>query len=158
MTTKKKFFCLLLFEGTFTSDVKNWKILKKSQNSRNQGFSYFFCLMMEGSGSRSLSVQIMTDSDGPTTYGPGSTTLFSRKSQIMCGYIRHQMCYVTKRAGLALARVRREWKGYILVIFILPSLGCGCFLQIYVRLWNSQSTPVAPKYILLTHISPFQLQ
>jgi len=24
---------------------------KKSQNSRSQGFSYYFCLMMEGSGS-----------------------------------------------------------------------------------------------------------
>ncbi len=26
---------------------------KESQNSRNQGFSYFFCMMIEGSGSRS---------------------------------------------------------------------------------------------------------
>jgi hypothetical protein len=26
------------------------KIMKKSQNWRNQGFSYYFCLMMEGSG------------------------------------------------------------------------------------------------------------
>ncbi len=34
---KIKFFCLLLFEGTFTS-----------QNSRNEGFSYYFCLMIEG--------------------------------------------------------------------------------------------------------------
>jgi hypothetical protein len=27
------------------------KVKKKSQNSRNQGFSYYFCLMIEGSGS-----------------------------------------------------------------------------------------------------------
>ncbi len=27
------------------------KVIKKSQNSRNQGFSYYFCLMIEGSGS-----------------------------------------------------------------------------------------------------------
>ncbi len=27
------------------------KIKKKSKNSRNQGFSYYFCLMIEGSGS-----------------------------------------------------------------------------------------------------------
>ncbi len=43
----KKFFCLLLFEATFTSFFKD----KKSQNSMNQGFSYYFCLMIEGSGS-----------------------------------------------------------------------------------------------------------
>jgi hypothetical protein len=34
---KKKFFCLLLFEGT--------------KNSKNQGFSYHFSLKKEGSGS-----------------------------------------------------------------------------------------------------------
>jgi hypothetical protein len=34
-----------------------------SQNSRNQDFSNYFCLMMEGSGS----VQIMMDLDGPNT-------------------------------------------------------------------------------------------
>jgi hypothetical protein len=44
------FFCLLLLEGTFTSFLKDKKVTKKSQNSRNQGFSYYFCWMMEGSG------------------------------------------------------------------------------------------------------------
>ncbi len=52
---KNKFFsdlaCFLLFEGTFTSVFKDKKVIKRSQNSRNQGFSYFICLMMEGSGS-----------------------------------------------------------------------------------------------------------
>ncbi len=48
---KKLFFCLLLFEGTFTSFFKVKKVKKKSQNSRNQGFSYYCCLMVEGSGS-----------------------------------------------------------------------------------------------------------
>ncbi len=42
-------FCFLLFKGTFTSVFKDKKVIKKSQNSRNQGFSYFF-LMMERSG------------------------------------------------------------------------------------------------------------
>jgi hypothetical protein len=37
-----KFFCLLLFEATFTSVFTN----KKSER-----FSYFLCLMIEGSGS-----------------------------------------------------------------------------------------------------------
>jgi hypothetical protein len=43
----KKFFCILLFEGTFTSFFTG---KKKSPNSTNQGFSYYFCLMIEGSG------------------------------------------------------------------------------------------------------------
>ncbi len=43
----------LLFEGTFTSFFLRWKGIKYSQKSRNQGFSYYFCLMIEGSGSGS---------------------------------------------------------------------------------------------------------
>jgi hypothetical protein len=44
----KKFFLLISFwkYGTFSKI----KVEKKSQNSRNQGFSYYFCLMIEGSG------------------------------------------------------------------------------------------------------------
>jgi hypothetical protein len=40
----KKFFCLLFFEATFASFFKD--------NSRDKGFSYNFCLMIKGSGSR----------------------------------------------------------------------------------------------------------
>jgi hypothetical protein len=43
----KMFFCLLLFEGTFKSFFKD----KKVGINRNQGFSYYFCLTIEGSGS-----------------------------------------------------------------------------------------------------------
>jgi hypothetical protein len=33
------------------ADPEHWyKVIKKSQTKRNLGFSYFFCLMMEGSG------------------------------------------------------------------------------------------------------------
>ncbi len=39
---------------------------KKSQNSRNQGFSYYFCMMIEGSGVGSGSI--------PLTNGSGSGT------------------------------------------------------------------------------------
>ncbi len=39
-----KFFCLLLFEVTFTSFFNDKKVLKKSQNSRNQCFSLLFSL------------------------------------------------------------------------------------------------------------------
>jgi hypothetical protein len=31
--------------GTFTSFFQD-KVIKKLQNSRNQGFSYYFCMMM----------------------------------------------------------------------------------------------------------------
>jgi hypothetical protein len=54
-------FCLLLFEGTFTSFFKD-KSQKESQNNRNQGFSYYFWLMIEESGSGSV----------PLTNGSGS--------------------------------------------------------------------------------------
>jgi hypothetical protein len=46
------FFCSVLFKATFTSFFKD-KSQKESQNSRNQGFSYYFCMMIEGSGSGS---------------------------------------------------------------------------------------------------------
>jgi hypothetical protein len=50
----KYFFGLLLIEGTFISFFKDKKVTKKSQNSRYQGFSNYFCMMMEGSGSAPL--------------------------------------------------------------------------------------------------------
>ncbi len=46
------FFCWLLFEGTITSFLKI-KSQKEDTNNRNQGFSYYFCLVIEGSGSGS---------------------------------------------------------------------------------------------------------
>ncbi len=49
---KKSFSAWYFFEGTFTSFFKD-KNQKESQNSRNQGFSYYFCLMIVGSGSGS---------------------------------------------------------------------------------------------------------
>ncbi len=49
----KTFFCLLLFEGTFTSfsKIKSHKEVTKQQESRF--FLLFFCLMTKGSGSGS---------------------------------------------------------------------------------------------------------
>jgi hypothetical protein len=52
----------------------------KSQNSKNQGFSYYFCLMMKGSGSGSVLVtnpDADADPGGPIKYG-------SEKSGIFC--------------------------------------------------------------------------
>ncbi len=62
----------LLSSLTFKTPTK-WKVIKRSQNStRNQGFSYYFCLMIEGSGSVPLTSR--SGSRRPKT-GSGSTTL-----------------------------------------------------------------------------------
>jgi len=59
---------------------------KKSQYSRNKGFSYCFSLLMEGSGSGSgaRSVPRLTDPDlgDPKTYGSGSGTLVLAQMKI----------------------------------------------------------------------------
>jgi hypothetical protein len=61
------FFCLLLFEATFTvHHFSTIKSQKEYQNIRNQDFSYYFCMMIEGSGSRAGSGSI------PSTSGSGS--------------------------------------------------------------------------------------
>jgi hypothetical protein len=49
------FFCLLLLKVNLHLFSKI-KSKKKSQNSRNQGFSYYFCMMVEGSRSGSIPV------------------------------------------------------------------------------------------------------
>jgi fucose permease len=38
-------FLLISFQVTFTSFFSKIKVQKKSQNSRNQGFSSYFCLI-----------------------------------------------------------------------------------------------------------------
>ncbi len=47
----------------------------KLQNSRNQGFSYYFCLMIEGSGSR------------PLTNGSGSRRTKTYRSTTLIGVV-----------------------------------------------------------------------
>jgi hypothetical protein len=64
------------------------KVIEKSQNSINQSFSYYFCLMTEGSVAWSV---IVTNGSGcgsrrPKTYGwygSGSTTLLSRSCHLL---------------------------------------------------------------------------
>jgi hypothetical protein len=47
---KKKFSCIVLFEGIFTSFF-NKKLKRSHKTVEIQGFSYYFCVMIEGSGS-----------------------------------------------------------------------------------------------------------
>jgi len=46
------YFLLITFQGIFISLVED-KNHKKSQTSRYKGFSFYFCLVMEGSGAGS---------------------------------------------------------------------------------------------------------
>ncbi len=48
-----KVFLLITFWRYIYIIFQKEKVQKKSQNSRDQGFSYYFCLMIEGSGSGS---------------------------------------------------------------------------------------------------------
>ncbi len=66
-----KFFCLLLFESAFTSFFKD-KVIRKSQNSMNQGISYYFCSMIVGSGFAPLTYG--SGSRRSKTYGSGSAS------------------------------------------------------------------------------------
>ncbi len=52
-----------------------WKFKKKSQNSRHQGFAYYFCFMIEGSGSVPLT---NGSGSGAQSAGFGSATLLQR--------------------------------------------------------------------------------
>jgi hypothetical protein len=46
------FFCYYFLKVHYHQFLR-LNVIKKSQNSRNQGFSYYFCLIIEGSGSGS---------------------------------------------------------------------------------------------------------
>jgi hypothetical protein len=75
-----KLFCLLLFDGTGTlpSIFIDKKSKKSQQNSRNQGFSYFFACWRKNPDPNPDLNNIMTDPDSPKTYesyGSGSPTL-----------------------------------------------------------------------------------
>jgi hypothetical protein len=61
---KKKCFCLLLYEGTFTSFFKDKKTKRSYKTVGIKVFSYLFGLMIEesGSGSRSGSIPLTSKS------------------------------------------------------------------------------------------------
>jgi hypothetical protein len=58
------FLLITFWRYTYIIFQRN-KIIKKSQNSRNQGFSYFLCLMIEGSGSGDVSLTNRSGSRWP---------------------------------------------------------------------------------------------
>jgi hypothetical protein len=64
---KKKFFCILLFEGTFTSFFKGKKSKRSHKTLEIKVFLYYICLMIEGSGSGSIP---LTNGSDPDPGGP----------------------------------------------------------------------------------------
>ncbi len=56
---------LITFRRYIYIILQTWKVIKKSQKSRDKGFSYYFYLIMEGSGSRSRSVPLTNGAGRP---------------------------------------------------------------------------------------------
>ncbi len=81
------YYCLKLHLHHF------WKIKsqKESQNSRNQVFSYYFCMMIEGSGSgfRSIPLTCGSGSGGPKTCGSGRIRIRIRNTGKMFNILQH---------------------------------------------------------------------
>jgi hypothetical protein len=78
MPVKKKFICTIFSAYYFLKlhlhHFSKIESQKESQNSRNQGFSYYFCMMIEGSGSRrpkNMWIRIRIRNTG-RRYGSGS--------------------------------------------------------------------------------------
>jgi hypothetical protein len=68
---KKKFFCLLLFESTFTSIFKDKKAKRSHKAVGITVFITIFCLVIEGSGSKPLA------NGSGSGFGSGSATLLN---------------------------------------------------------------------------------
>jgi hypothetical protein len=123
MPTKNKFskiFCLLLFEGTsFTSFFKDKKSKRNHKIVKIKVYLTFFCFLMEGagSGSRSGSVQIMTDPGGTNTSAPDKDPQHCIK--IICPLfylivlVRHLLSFpsrsVTTKCGKLSGGRRTRW-------------------------------------------------
>jgi hypothetical protein len=136
-----KIFCLLLFECTFTSFFKE-KIQKESQNSRNQGFSYYFCMIIEGSESGSGSI--------PLTNGSGSGSRRPKNMWIRWIRIRNTViiCLGSSLKGQLCEAVKEKEKTchatvllmYLCNVYIAPTM------QIYI--YRRENRPELYEYAL----------
>ncbi len=64
-TNLKKVFLLIILWRYIYIIFKRQKVQKKSQNNRNQGFSYYYCFMIEGTGSGSIPLTSGSESGRP---------------------------------------------------------------------------------------------
>jgi hypothetical protein len=90
----------------------NIKSQKESQNSRNQGFSYYFCTMIEGSGSGSI----------PPTSGSGS----ERPKNMWIRWIRirntvHNTVFYLQTRYSFLARIYVTLHGLLDIMYMILS-------------------------------------
>ncbi len=112
------FFCLLLFEGTFTSFLSFSKInsKKETQNSRNQDFS--FCMLKEGSRSGSGSI--------PLTNGSGSRRPRNLWIRIRIRNTDNNITFLGRERSLGR---RPTGPGGLLLLFARPEGGLHLLLQ-----------------------------
>ncbi len=95
----KKVFCLLLFEGIYII-FKD----KKSQSSRNQSFSYYFCLVIEGSGS------------GSTPLSNGSASGLRRPKNMWIRWIRVRIRNTDRGMSWEGLWQERQQKGVVIFV------------------------------------------
>jgi hypothetical protein len=130
-----KFFCLLPYcLKVHLHDFLKIKSQKESQNSRNQGFSYYFCMMIEGSGSGFI----------PLTSGSGSGS--GRPKNMWIRWIRIRIrntgCWVT---FVPLEELLADFGGELEILLLLLEEP-GDRLHIVVRL-RHLGQPVPAAYI-----------
>ncbi len=99
---------------------------KKSQNSRNQGFSYYFCMMIEGSGAGSRAGS--GSGSIPQTSGSGSGS--GRPKNTWIRWIRIRIRIRIRNTGL-------NPKDAKLCCFSIR-LGKGLFSQDLIRFWDNK--------------------
>jgi hypothetical protein len=95
-------FLLISFWKYIYIILQRLKVIKKSQNSKNQGFSYYF-LLYDGR------IWIRTDNDGsgsgrPKTYETGSKTLLISSTNYMVGMCNAAMMMAVTRRGSSRGR------------------------------------------------------
>ncbi len=110
-----QFFLLITFFKVHLHHLSKIKSQKESQNSRNQGFSCYFCMMIEGSGSGSI----------PLTSGSGSV----KPKNMWIRWIRIRNTAFKECCGSALVR-KPSWKArsqvYLLMLANSLASGSGC--------------------------------
>jgi hypothetical protein len=107
------------------------KVQKKSQNSKNQGFSYCFCLTIEGSGSGAGSVP-RTNVCGSGSGSRRPKTSGSATLVVSCYFSLFHPRFLVEKVTvlLYLCVCRRRWRGW--------TRRTGCFRTSY--LWRTAGT------------------
>ena len=143
-SNRKLFFFLLNTLWRYTTSITKIKshkeVIKKSQKSRNQGFSYYFCLITEGSGAGSVLMDSDLDPGGPKTYGSdGSRSALPTPSQNYL--LRYQRCSYLKSCRNSRHRVLPwSWRGSTGSCWVgWRQLRCGAGLR-----RPAAGTPAAP--------------